>query len=120
LLLKLKLLSLQFTPLTYDFERTGTQFALFYTVQGDTLQAGAGVSDNTFIPDVYSTEYGTLNLSLTQRLGKHFKLQFQVKNLLDPEIEEVYRSKYIGSDVLKTSYTKGIDFSIGLSAEFTF
>ena len=38
----------------------------------------------------------------------------------NPSIEEVYRSPYIGEDVTKTSYTKGIEYSIGLSAEFTF
>jgi len=106
--------------LTYDFEKTGTQFAVFYTVQGDTLVAGAGVSDNAFVPDVYATEYGTLNLSLTQRLGEHFNLHFHSKNLTNPEIQEVYRSKFIGGDVRKTSYTKGVEFAIGLSAEFTF
>jgi outer membrane receptor protein involved in Fe transport len=107
--------------LTYDLERTGTQFALFYTVQGDTLVTGAGVSSTgQFVPNVYALEYGTLNLSLSQKIGEHFKLQFQAKNLTNPEIEEVYRSEFIGSDVTRTSYTRGIEFSIGLSAEFTF
>ncbi len=106
--------------LTYDLEQTGTQFALFYTVQGDTLVAGAGVSDNAFVPDVYAKEYGTLNFSISQKLGKHITLQFQAKNLTDPTIKEVYRSDFIDGDVTKTSYTKGIDYSIGLSAQFTF
>jgi outer membrane receptor protein involved in Fe transport len=106
--------------MTYELEQTGTQFAIFYTVQGDTLLAGAGTSDGNFVPDVYGLEYGTLNLTIGQKLGKHFKLQFQVKNLTNPRIEEVYRSRYIGDDVTKTSYTKGIEYAIGLSAEFTF
>jgi hypothetical protein len=45
-------------------------------------------------------------------------MNFQAKNLLDPAIETVYRSDYIGSDVTKTSYRKGMDFSISLSASF--
>ncbi len=101
--------------LTYDVERTGTQFGLFYTVRGDTLVAGAGVSDGNFVPSIYATEFDTLNLGVTQKLGDHLKLKFQAKNLTDPEIEEVYRSKYTGTDVLHTSYTKGIDYSISLS-----
>lgn len=105
---------------SYDFDLTGTQLAMFYTVQGDTLVAGAGESDGNFVPDVYALEYGTLNASITQRIGKHFKLQFQAKNITNPEIDEVYRSEYIGADVLKTRYTKGIDFAVGLSAEFLF
>lgn len=106
--------------LTYDLEPTGTQFAIFYTVKGDTLVAGAGQADGNFVPSVFAKEYGTLNLTISQRLGEHLKLRFQAKNLTDPAIEEVYRSKHIGGDVLKSSFKKGIDFSIGLSAEFTF
>ncbi|HWB19702.1 MAG TPA: TonB-dependent receptor [Phycisphaerales bacterium] len=106
--------------LTYDLESTGTQFSIFYTVRGDTLVAGAGESLGNFVPNVYETEYGTLNFTVSQKLFKFLTLQFQAKNLTNPAIETVYRSKFIGDDVVKTSYTKGIDYSIGLSAEFTF
>ena len=98
----------------------GTELGLFYTVKGDTLIAGAGESDGNFVPSVYAREYGTLNLTLTQRIGEHIRLRFQAKNLTDPVIETVYRSSYIGPDVKKTASRKGIDYSISLSAEFTF
>jgi outer membrane receptor protein involved in Fe transport len=104
--------------LTYDIKQTGTQVGLFYTVRGDTLVAGAGQSKSNPIPDLYELEYGTLNFSLSQKFWDAWKLRFQAKNLLDPEIETVYRSKYIGDDVTHTSYTKGVEFSISLSAEF--
>jgi outer membrane receptor protein involved in Fe transport len=100
--------------LTYDWPSRGTQLGVFYTVQGDTLVAGAGTADNNFVPSVYAKEYGTLNLSLSQRLGEHWLLQFQAKNLTDPEIEEVYRSEFIGSDKTHTSYHKGIEYSLTL------
>ncbi len=100
--------------LTLDLEDTGTQFAIFYTVQGDTLVAGAGALGNTFVPNVYAEEYGTLNMSLSQVISKHWKLQLQGKNLTNPEIEEVYRMDSSG-DQTKTSYTKGAEFSIGLA-----
>jgi outer membrane receptor protein involved in Fe transport len=106
--------------LTYDVPDIGTQVSLFYTVKGDTLVAGAGRSENNFIPNIYATEYGTLNLSVSQKLGENFKLTFKAKNLTDPEIQEVYRSDVTGPDLLRSSFTKGIDFSIGLSASFTF
>jgi outer membrane receptor protein involved in Fe transport len=105
---------------TYDVEATGTQIGLFYTVQGDTLLAGAGAATGFLVPSIYAKAYGTLNFSLTQKFGDVFKLQFQAKNLTNPEIETVYRSKYIGDDVLNTSYTQGIDLSLTLSAEFRF
>lgn len=103
---------------TYNVESIGTEFAIFYTVRGDTLVAGAGVDAGAFIPSVYETEYGTLNFGITQKIGEHIKLKFQAKNLLDPEIKTVYR--YNGQDTVKSSYTKGIDFSFGISAEFKF
>lgn len=106
--------------LTYDLAETNTQFALFYTRQGDTLVSGADASTGYFVPSVYATEFDTLNFSVTQRLLRYLGIQFQAKNLTNPEIEEVYRSKYIGSDVTKTSYTKGIDLTLTLSAEFPF
>lgn len=104
--------------MTYDLRDWGTQLAIFYTIRGDTLVAGAGQVKSRFVPSVYETEYGTLNFSLSQRLGEIWKLKFQAKNLLNPDIETVYRSQYIGEDVTKTSYKKGMDFSISLSAEF--
>lgn len=104
--------------MTYELARTGTQFGLFYTVRGDTLIAGAGQANGNYVPSVYETEFGTLNFSLSQDVGEIWKLKFQAKNLLDPKIETVYRSDYIGDDVTKTSYRKGMDFSISLSAAF--
>ena len=106
--------------MTYDIEATQTSLSLFYTVRGDTLIAGAGESEGNFVPSVYETEYDSLNFKLSQKLGPYIKLSFSAKNLTNPKYESVYRSQYIGEDVLKTSYTKGIDYSIGLSAEFKF
>lgn len=106
--------------MTYDFERSGTQFGIFYTVTGDTLIAGAGVSDGNFVPSVFATPYNSLNVTVSQKLGKHFVLQFQAKNLTNPDIQTVYRSKYIGGDVLNTSYSNGIDLSVSLRAQFEF
>jgi hypothetical protein len=107
--------------LTYDLDTVGlsdTQVALFYTVKGDTLVAGAGQSQGNFIPNIYETEYATLNVSLNRKLGEHCNVTFQAKNLLNPKIDTVYRSEYIGDDVAKTSYRKGMEFTIGFNYEF--
>ncbi len=106
--------------LTYDYPPSGTQVALFYTIQGDTLIAGAGQASGNYLPNVYATQFDTLNLSLTQKLGKYFKLQFQAKNLTNPEFQTVYRSDVIGDDVLKTSHSAGLELSLTLGAEFGF
>ena len=44
----------------------------------------------------------------------------QAKNLLNPEIQTVYRSEYLPADILNTSYTAGIDFAVGLSFQMNF
>ncbi len=106
--------------MTYDLAWTGTQAGLFYTVQGDTLVAGAGVSHGNFVPSIYAKEYDTLNLTLSQKVGKYVSFQFQAKNLTNSKIEEVYRDDSLASDVTHSSYTKGIDYSISLTATFAF
>lgn len=103
--------------LSYDITDK-TKVGLYYTVRGDTLVAGAGQSNGKFVPSVYETAYGTLNFNLAHSIGENTKIKFQAKNLLDPKIESVYRSKYIPGDVTKTSYRKGIEFSLSLSHRF--
>lgn len=105
----------------YELDRLGlkgTSLALFYTVRGDTLIAGAGESRGNYIPSVYETEFGTLNASLGQKIGEGLEIKFQAKNLLDPEIETVYRDERVGGDKTKSSYNKGMEFSLGVSASF--
>jgi len=101
---------------TYEIPRWGTQFGLFYTVTGDTLVAGAGEANGNFIPNIYAKEYGTLNFTASQKLNKYWTVKFQAKNLLNPNIETVYRTD--SEEKPHTSYTKGMEFWIGLSAEF--
>ncbi len=115
--------------MTYDSEQTGTQLSVFYTVRGDTLITSPGVDSiaggnegRFFIPGVYETEFGTLNLTVSQKvLGDNVSLKFSAKNLTNPKRETVYRSDFIpGGDVVKTSHTDGIDLSVGISANFEF
>ncbi|MBL8802897.1 MAG: TonB-dependent receptor [Planctomycetes bacterium] len=106
--------------LLYDLPVTGTQAGLFFTRQGDTLVAGATQSLGNFIPSIYAKSVSTLNFSLSQKLGKYFTLQFQARNLTNPDIEEVFRSEYISSDVTRRLFTRGIDMSLTLGARFSF
>ncbi len=104
--------------MTYESEQYGTKVGVFYTVRGDMLVAGAGQAETNFIPNVYETEYGTLNFTFAQKLNDHWTIKFKAKNLLNPKIQTVYRSEYIGQDVVRSSYRKGIDFSVSLGAEW--
>jgi len=105
--------------LTYDLTDSGTQTALFYTIRGDTLVAGANDSGGNFVPSIYETQFGTLNFSVTQELGDGAALRFQAKNITNPEIQRVYRSEFVpGGDTTQRSFRRGIDFSFGLSFSF--
>lgn len=103
---------------TYTIEATGTQFGIFYTRQGDTLVAGA--SAVPYIPATYRTEFDTLNLTLSQKLGANIGLTFAAKNLTDSEQREVYRSDYVGGDVLRRLGSDGIEYSLTLGGEIRF
>ncbi len=106
---------------SYEWEPLGTLVSLFYTETGDTLQTGAGIDSGNFVPNIYTLPYGTLNFTLQQKIGENWKLFFQAKNLLNPEIQTVYRSEYLpDGDVLNTSYTAGIDYAVGLSFQMDF
>ena len=106
--------------LTIDIEETGTRFGAFYTMQGDTLVAGAGVSsDNNYIPSIYAMPVNTLNLTFSQEFFDNFTFFVKAKNLLNPDIETVYRMPD-GAETLRISYSAGVDLSIGVTASFTF
>ncbi|MCR9246594.1 MAG: TonB-dependent receptor [bacterium] len=107
--------------LTYDIAATGTQLGVFYTVQGDTLVEGAGVSESRFfIPSVYLVENDRLNVTLSQRLSDTTRLRFGAGNLTNPDQRTVYRSDAIGPDITKTNRTLGIDFSFSITGEYRF
>ncbi len=103
-------------------EDTGTEIGLFYTVKGDTLVRGASPATtdiSRFTPNIFETQYDTLNLTFSQKLSKHLKLKISAKNLTDPDIQQVYRSP-LTPEVVHTSYNKGISVSVSLSATFVF
>lgn len=104
--------------LTYDLPDSGTQFGLFYTVQGDTLVTGAAAVNGVFTPSVYARSFDTLNLTFSQRLSDFCQLRIQAKNLTDPAIRQVYRSEYTGDDQLNTKFRRGVDFSVALVFAF--
>ena len=101
--------------LSYSIPDTGTNLGLYYNIRGDTLVRGFSRVGQDI--NIYETEYGTLNFTLSQKLGGNWKLGFKAKNLLNPDIQSVYRGG-AGDDIIKTSYRKGIEYSVGLSATF--
>ena len=105
---------------TWESESIGTKLGLFYTRTGDTLVVGAGQANDNYVPNVYQTEFDNLNFSLLQPLSEWCDFQFQAKNLTNPDIEQVYRSPYIGDDVSKISFSRGVDYSVGFGGRVKF
>lgn len=102
---------------TYDIDFMDTKFGLFYTHQGDTLKRVKNTTGGSPSPAVYALPYGVLNFTVSTKITDHFKLSFKAKNLTDPDIQTVYREEGY-KDALRSSYTKGREYSIGLSAEW--
>jgi len=106
--------------MTYNIAATGTELGAFYTVKGDTLVAGGGQSGGCFVPDVYAMAHDSFSVSIAQKLGKYLQLRIQAKNLTNPRIRTEYRSDYVARSRIRSSYQEGVDFSIGLYAQFDF
>ncbi|WP_428387973.1 TonB-dependent receptor domain-containing protein [Mucisphaera sp.] len=114
----------------YNQQDLGTSISLFYTVRGDTLVTPAGVKDDGgvgsgapaafVLPAVYEEEFGTLNLTIVQRLTDYLSLKFSAKNLLDPDIQTVYKGAGVRGNNLRTSYNAGIDLSLGITFNYEF
>ncbi len=101
--------------LTYDWKKAGTKIGVFYTVQGDSLLAGATQSKGNFIPNVYGLSFSNLNVSVRQSLGASVFLKLQAKNLTNPKIKTVYRSRFLQGDQIKTVTRGGIDWSVSIN-----
>lgn len=98
--------------LTWDLERTGTSITLSGGIVGPRL-----VVVGLALPDEYEQPAPQLDLFISQKLGKNWKLKFSAKNLLNPEYEttQTYPN---GDEVTLESYTKGLTFGLSLGCEF--
>ncbi|MDX1545395.1 MAG: TonB-dependent receptor, partial [Rhodothermales bacterium] len=94
---------------SYTNYRSGTTASLFYNVFGRRL-AEVSIGGT---PDVYEASVPTLDVVVSQDVGLGIRLKASAKNLLDPDIERVYR--YKGTDFLAQSYQRGRAFSLSLT-----
>ncbi|MEY4182356.1 MAG: hypothetical protein RLZZ217_982 [Planctomycetota bacterium] len=95
-----------------------------WTYKGDTLISGAstngggGSPPTAITPDIYQIPFDTLNVTIQQRIIDGLTLSFAAKNLTNPDIQTVYRID--GTDTLQSTYSAGIDFSLGLTYRIDF
>lgn len=100
------------TDLTWDHQATRTALTVAFSVVGPRLIA-AGVSE----PDDILQPEPQLDVFLTQKIGKNWKVKLGAKNLLDPEYKVTQDWPNRGEQVIR-SYTKGITFGLSVGCEF--
>jgi TonB-dependent receptor len=100
------------TDLTWESRSSGTMINTSFGVVGKRLDV-AGV----FGPDEYVEPAPQLDISLSQKIGRNWRLKATAKNLLNPKYETT--QEFPGFDpVVVKSYSKGMTFGISLSCEF--
>jgi outer membrane receptor protein involved in Fe transport len=96
--------------LAYDNAYSGTSASLQYNVYGPRLIISSPNS-----PDLYEQPAPSLDFVITQRIGRHARLKFAAKNLLNPKIEQTYGKH---NDAIYSSYTRGITFGLTFAYDF--
>jgi outer membrane receptor protein involved in Fe transport len=104
---------------TYQYEPWGTQLGIFYNLQGQSLISAANPYTTLLTPAIYQLSYGTLNFTCSQEIIEGLRFSVAAKNILNPEIQTQYQTTE-GITGLQSSYTAGVDFSIGLTYQITF
>ncbi len=106
--------------LTWTRPRWGTSVTLALNFTSDVLYAAGGGAtlegDSSY--DIYVRDTHRLDLSLSQKLGKNFKLRVGVKNLTDPIRGTIYDPERTASTIVRNEYRSGREYSLSLSAEF--
>jgi outer membrane receptor protein involved in Fe transport len=96
--------------LTYDNPAWGTTLSFTYNIFGPRL-----IITSLNSPDVYEQPVSQFDLTLSQRIGRNWRLKFNAKNLLDPEIKRTYGED---EEAIYSSYTRGRTFSLSLTYDF--
>ena len=96
--------------LSYDNPRLGTSASIVYNTAGPRI---AVASLNT--ADIYEQPTPALDFILSQRIGRHASVKFVAKNLLNPIVDRTYGKD---SDLLFSSFRKGMTFGLSLGYEF--
>ncbi len=100
------------SDVTWEGRSSGTMINVSFGVVGRRLDV-AGVS----APDEFIEPAPQLDISLSQKFGRIWRLKASAKNLLNPKYETTQEYPGNEASVIK-SYSKGMTFGISLSCEF--
>lgn len=95
----------------YENVETGTAIGLYYTVFGDRLLA---VTEGA-TPDVFEQARADLDLTVSRKVSRDFRMKFSAKNLLGTDMRQIQSFK--GTDYEYLSYSRSRTFSLGLTYE---
>ena len=98
--------------LTWDSFISGTSVTLSGGVVGRRL-----VLVGYATPDEFEEPAPQLEFSISQKIGRHWKVRFSGKNLLDPVYEVTQDWDEEGIKVMER-YTKGMQFGLSIGADF--
>lgn len=101
--------------ISYTDDAKGLQANINYNTQGETLQV-VGIGS---VPDVYTLPFHNANFNISKTLGedKKTKIKLQVSNLINDNIESVYKS-YKASNQVFSKKQPGQSFSLSFSHKF--
>jgi len=103
------------TGLSYNSQTNGLEAALYYNIQGETLQY-VGIADK---PDVFTVPFNSLNFNANKTLGKreNMRLGLGISNLLGDKRESVFRS-FGAKDQLFESLQPGTKINLSFGYNF--
>jgi outer membrane receptor protein involved in Fe transport len=96
--------------LSYTSRRGGTSASVIFNIAGPRITITKLNAE-----DVYEQPAPALDFVFSQRLSRNTTVKFTAKNLLNPKIERTYGRD---SDLLYSSYTKGITLGLTLNCDF--
>lgn len=100
--------------ISYENSQSGTAVTLAWYYAAERLSL---IVNNGW--DIYEQAAPSLDLVISQELGKGFKAKFTARNLLDPEIIRSYAvSGSTDTQYLYSSYTRGMTFGLSFSYEY--
>jgi outer membrane receptor protein involved in Fe transport len=105
--------------LTWELARSGTQVSVSFARSGQRLAVDGGQGS----PNIYEQPIDTLDLFVSQRLGR-WKMRFGARNLLDPDVKQILINDLgsspdrYGDAYVFRSYRRGVTFSLTISTDF--
>jgi len=102
--------------LLYQNETSGFMAGLFYNLRGESYTAGEASTGKIYTPHIVEMPLATLDFTLGFKFAKNWRVGFDVKNLLDPMVESVYRRP--NGDLPNASYKHGRTVGLSLGYEW--